>query len=355
MTLDEDGDSLSAIEFEVRGIFATPHNGYEINSVLHLWDVTDVNAPLPILGFVPQLQEQATRAFQFVGGPSSAYEVTHIEDWMSFCRIPIDFLIFPQRGDRRIVARLTIASASDPPVFEYGQLAFGSRENQRLAEVDSVPWAGLTAGYGYMEEAEDALQAQEATIQLAMYLSMTDDSIERDEVVAIRDWTTKQVMAEGEPDDQLKVRLNDAIRSAHAEAMSGELVFDDIISVLVDRGNAAGQHSALSLATEVMAADGHADARELSLLHTIAEALSVPDAFFKSLLAEKSMLLSTDDDDNSNLILGLTDDMEAHEKRSRLTMLYMQYNSQVTHGDAEIRRNAEKMLMVIAAARRRNL
>jgi hypothetical protein len=47
--------------------------------------------------------------------------------------------------------------------------------------------------------------------------------------------------------------------------------------------------------------------------------------------------------------------MDAESIRSRLTELWEQYNSQVTHEDPSVRKDAEKMLMVIAKARQRHL
>ena len=54
-------------------------------------------------------------------------------------------------------------------------------------------------------------------------------------------------------------------------------------------------------------------------------------------------------------LLGLTKGMDLASRRSRLTALYMQFNSQVTHENPDVRKNAEMMLMKIAEASRRDL
>jgi hypothetical protein len=100
----------------------------------------------------------------------------------------------------------------------------------------------------------------------------------------------------------------------------------------------------------VAQADGVAAAKELAILKNLASWLEVDADRFRAMM-EKILPVSMHEVRDTEVILGVTSDMDKEKSRRQLNKEYIKWHSRVTNSDPQIRAQADQMLMMIADAR----
>jgi hypothetical protein len=337
----------------MHGAIAAPYDGFRSRLALHLVDVTDKTAPIPVLGTAPFIQESESRVFQLSPrNHMTLFEATEFKDWASIGEIPLDLLMFPRGGTRTLEGQLSIFSDDNPIDFQYGIPTGGVPIVQFLSFAHTTLTLPVP-GQGFIELSDNLSLMHAATVRLTMYLSATDGSLDKLEGSIIREWVAKQLGDDYTNEE--KDELNSVIRSAYSDASAGTLILSDILEELNKYGSDSTKHEALALSVEVMAADGDATEEELSVLNNLVQSLGISESFYNSLLAEKALFLSTDDSVIGDALLGIQPNMTKDEIRRHLTDLFSQFNSRANHSDTEIQQHAQDMLMKIGEARKRYL
>ena len=112
----------------------------------------------------------------------------------------------------------------------------------------------------------------------------------------------------------------------------------------------ADRYIAVELCLKIAAA-GHAIPKELlQRLGRISQKLQIPSDRFQA-LSQKYLTGQLNQVEDPMALLGLAEDMTEEQVHQKLTAEYRKWNARVTHPDADVRKQADRMLNLITQLR----
>lgn len=351
-TIEVEGNTAPIFEIEVRGPISAPYAGFEIQFVVHAFDITDGEAK-PIFCALDWMQETVTPVLEYrTEAAPLPYENAIISNWSRKAFVPIDMVTLPRSGQRQLEFRIDVVSANPETRYVIGQRISGVVLASAVFKT-GVTWSEL----GYEEMRERRARIEELTLELAMAVSAADGSMDRVEGAVIRAWLAKRVESIEDEEEKSgeKRRLNGLVTAAYQKATTGELNMQAMCGELKEISDPAARYDALELCLHVAAADGRAEEEELKTIRQLGEWMQISLDRLRSMeekILPVSMHVGNADDES---LLGLTAAMSPEEVRKHLNREYRKWNSLASHSDPTKREQAKEMLSRIATARRKHV
>ena len=282
-----------------------------------------------------RLQSQSPNPFQRDSGST---------DWVEIGATPVDALIFPEKGTRKLQINIRVIDRAENVVVTQA----------------NVHWF-YEAETGYLEADEDETKAQGASLKLGMIMAVADGKADDDEIAVIKNWGEKNVNALPESRKyKRREMLNEALTAATRYIHGGKIkeLEDEAVRTLVELGEKRFMWDAYELCMQVLKADGEAHPEEMAELSTLAKRLHLDEAKARGLLDRNLVEIKFTDlgtEGADDQILGVTPDMSKEQIRKHLNGLYKKHQSRSTHDDPKLAATAKEWLDRIAELRKRHL
>jgi len=352
-TLGDQNDGFAVIELEVKGLF--PIGGILdavfITSVL---DVTD-EVPHAVVAMLNSFQEPVTTCFQFAQETGLLKEGHGFRDWARIGFIPLGILQPPRRGLRRLRAYVILADKRDVPEIAHG---FYDQEEQ-----EKLYWSG-TFNFqidfdqpGWKDEAEGDRTAACAMLKLGVAMAMSDGEFADDEGEILKSWIEVRISNyEGASRESWRTDLNNALKEGYEGVLAGTLSLSDLTELLKKTGSQSARYACIDLLYEVLAADGVADPEEISMVKNIAAALEIDEDELRRIADQKLVGLSAriETDDDLEKLLDINPEWNNEQTKRHLRDQFQKWNNRMnTLSDLDEKANAQRMLSLIAEARKK--
>ena len=336
------------LKFHTKGIFSNHQRIAKPCFEFRLSDVTDSNVSngSPVLCVIDDLQDENSTEFRFRQVlPRPLDPGSGSLDWVEFCSVPKELLVFPNTGSRKISAILRVTDA----------------ENGRLITSTNTVWTTSVEGFGYLEMEDEESEAQAASLQLAMCIAAADGRVDDDEVEVIKAWGERTVNALPKARQQARRSiLNDALQNATREIRANRvsMLESDAIHILKEKDEARFFYDAYELCLQVLKADGEAHPEEMAYLTRLARQLGLDETKVR-ILTDRHLadveFATVEDESQDDHILGITSDMSKDEIRKHLNKLYQKHQARTQPDNPDVIAKAKDWLDRIARARVRHL
>ena len=316
-------------------------------------DMTDGD-PVPVLAAIDDFQEPESRAFQHSVQAGQANPETGFVNWVRVGAVIPSLLIPPHSGQRNLIAVTRMIDSDNPPPINLGFC--DSNHPGHLASFQ-YSFKENFEDKGYQEEAIHRAKARVLIIMLAVQVAMADGNFADEEGKIIKDWITRSIATYSyERKEELKKVYNKAFKDGYEKAQKGTLSISEITNKLNETGSKAQKYEAVDLCFDVMAADGVADEAELTTIKNISESLNLDFQEIQKMKDQRLIKLSTKIETQSSVeaILGIDSDWSHDQIHKHLKKEFTKWNGRLnTLPDGEERENAQKMLNLIAEARKK--
>ena len=320
------------------------------NFVTSVFD-DDGNTRQPVLAALDFMQEPTTLAYYFEG---PKYQLgTYIPDWTVAGVVAPDPLVGPFGGRSTLVLVLRLVSLVGPVAIVNGEVE-GMRSLVHWSAEAHVSHYYGTEG-GYVDWGEEQLQAYGHAIRLALAVAAADGSVDQAELrtitEAISRWGEKmaeipQFFRGPSPKSHLDSLLDAELQSLR----NGTLNRSAAVRKLRQLDNDALKYTIIGLCYDVLAADGVADARELSLITSIAGDLGLSADRVEAMRDRKILGLHIPQQQESSpeALVGLNPNWTHDRKKRYLRSEFMKWSSRLNVlSDPAKRQHAQKMLDLI--------
>ena len=340
------------VELKEQGVFAVeicgsihaPTDTHYTSVKILIMDVTDgVSKAGPVHARVKQWQMQARHTSGGQGSPAFCYYTdlgklphrdTTLPNWTTVAKLSIDWLTFPRKGKRDLQFHTSVVSRESGEELACAECNF-TYENTE---------------FGYIDLQENVSRTKALAVPVAFSVSAADRKLHRREIDLIKNWVKSNIDLSGASDEVMR-ELEKALDKTVAFFRDGNQVnIYKICKELVKIAPAAQRYDILELCLYVAQADGSASAEELAILKNLASWLEVDADRFRAMM-EKILPASMHEVKDTEVILGVTSDMDKEKSRQQLNKEYIKWHSRVTNSDPQIRAQADQMLVMIAEAR----
>jgi hypothetical protein len=331
------GDSWrSTLLVEICGTIEAPDENHEVSLQVSLSDITDeAVAPMPVLNRPKQGPLQASSHFthQSAMGRLCHTKIT-LEDWTLVAQISPERFVLPRRGSRRL----------------HGDIAILSQETGERLAAASCSMVFENVEIGYLDIEDNIQRAKTLAVGLAFSVSAADNELPDSEVIVIEGWVrTNFGSAEASPSARLE--LDRAMQKTAAFfRKGGRLNVQEICTEIVEIAPMIGRIEIMDLCLRVAGAKGQVTAAEMLVLKDLAKWLVIDRNRLRTMV-EKILPVHMHASQDSEMILGVTEEMSKEEARHQLNHEYAKWSSRVISSDPAIRKQADQMLNLIADAR----
>jgi hypothetical protein len=255
---------------------------------------------------------------------------TVIYPWKTVVQIPADQLRFARRGRRKLLFRVSVLSC----------------ENDDLLVCDQQSIEYIFCRDGYMQLQERKLDVLKASINLAGALSGDESSEDgRSNPVFIK-WLNQKA--------KLFPAAAELVEWASSPEASDPDTIQQSLECLLAYAEQADKLEAIELTLQVFALADQMTIAQFSALQDTADQLNINRQRFLA-LCQKRLLFSDCRLQDPAVLLGIGDVSDEQTVRCRLNEEYRKWNARVTHPDEAIRRQADRILSLIADLRSRRI
>lgn len=331
-----EGRTEDTFVVEICGTIRAPNDGHNVSVKISIDDVTGViSQSRPVHSKVRQWQMRDSPAFCYSTDIGKIpQQVTTLTDWTNVARLSIDWLGFPRKGKRDLQFHLSVLS----------------RDNGEELACAACNFSYESLANGYIDLQENAERSKALAVTLAFAVSAADRKMYSREIEIIKRWASSHIDL-SKASDQAKDELERELEKTVTFFRQGNQVnVRRICEDIADIAPIAERYDILELCMYVAQADGSACAEELTILKEMAGWLEVDADRFRSMM-EKILPVSMHQIKDTEVILGVSCEMDKEESRQQLNKEYAKWNARVTNSDPQIRAQADQMLMMIADAR----
>ncbi len=326
-------ETLPAAESEflcvqMAGRIPTPCDNFDTDVRLEIEDVTGgLFHPEQVLSVDPAYRrgEDPVMFFQAHNGCVPKKNAV-LPQYVTIVTIPCHVLRFAYRGRRKLSCKLSVLSRENGDVL--------------VSDQQTIEYVYCVEGYRQIQDRK--LDIFKSSVQLAM-AAVGENACGDDSHRLLAQWLG-QVSQNFKAAGQLIQSLNALSQEAHA------LTVRQIAEPLLAFGEQADRLAAFELVLQSLAADKNVTCSRSETLCGIAELLEIRTERFL-ILCQKYLLLDGCRIEDPAFLLGVDSSMDQATFRARLNEEYRKWNSRVTHPDKEIRRQADRMLTLIADLR----
>lgn len=333
-----ENQTFNVFKVGIKGNLTVPFPNYPAVFVTLMFDTTD-GTKKPVVSSVDAFRTADNVFFAHIPKPTPIpYQQTLINNWVDIVTIPIDVLVFPKKGNRKLEFTVKVMDCVNP--------------TKTIAE-SSVSMNYENSKPGYEEIISNTAELEILTVKLAVNISGIDGDFEAREVDIIKDWIKKKTTkVDGSIDTARQSELNGIMQNTIDEVLSGNKPDLEKICQDVNRvADLAKKYETLDLLLKIAAADDTYNENEHQMIDTIANKLDVNMDKFRS-ISEKIVPVSIRENiDDIDKLLGIDPSMTVEKKREHLRKEYRKWNQRVVSQDPKIRKQAEEMLDIIAKER----
>lgn len=316
-------------------------------------DMTD-GEPMPVLAALDDFQEAESRAFQHQVFAGQANPDSGFISWVRVGAVIPSLLIPPKSGQRDLVAITRMVDADNPPPINLG---YSDSKHPGYITSFEYRFEEDFSEQGYQEEAANRAEARGLIIMLGVLVAMADGDFAEEEGKIIKDWITRSIATYSDDRrEELKKAYNKAFKDGYEKAKKGTLSISEITDKLDEIASKSQKYEAIDLCFDVMAADGVADEEELNVIKNISKALDLDFNEIQKMKDQRLIKLSTAIESQSSVeaMLGIDPDWSPDQIQKHLRSEFTKWNGRLnTLPDGEERENAQRMLNLIAEARKK--
>ena len=350
--LGDDDQSLVAKEIEGRGLFPLS-KVTRIGFVTSVFDATAKELE-PVHSAIVAFQEPSSIVYQNVLEVGQVSPNQGLGSWARLGIVFPDILQPPYSGKRQMVALLRMIDLDNKPSINLG----------RHQKNDSgLLWSGVLKfeynflDKGYEEAAKHRDEARAIALKFGVAVSMADGSLDTSEGECLKAWIIRTIATfSDDKQTELKHLYNEAMREAYADARLGNLSLSTLTTRLNEIGEKKHKYDAIELCFDVMAADGIADASEMRIIRQVVDALDLDLDEIEKLRDQKIVGLNSSISDQASVedLLGIEPTWDTDLIKKHLITEFQKWNNRInTLSEGEERDNAQRMLDVIAEARKK--
>lgn len=338
LTKQEEGNCVvDAFNVQIGGIIHVPCDMYYTTLKIAITDITDEGCNArPVHSRVKQWQSKDSPVFCYTADlGKTPTKVTTLSDWTSVAQLHLDWLMLPQKGNRKLLFSTSILSRKSAEELACATFTF-CYDNPK---------------FGYIDLQENIQRTKTLAVALAFAVSAVDGKLYDCEIELIKNWARNNVDI-SQASDKARNSLEKALNKTVAFFSSGnQLDIYNICKEIVEIVPIAQRYDILDLCLQVTQANGVASSEEINLLKSLADWLEVDTNRFRSMV-QKTLPVDMHETRDQEVILGVSSDMGKEKTREQLNKEYIKWNSRVTSSDPAIQNQADQMLKLIAEARR---
>ena len=345
------GIKVDCYNVEMSGTISHPTDD-QVKIILSVQDITDNendnDAGAPVLSAHEAFSEKGSRVLGieriYDSGPTH-----YFPDWSLFIPVPVDFIIPPHKGKRKLKFLLCVADTST--TMERGSLADTSGLQHVSTEIVNFSFKEP----GYMDEFVNKDKVEDLTIKLGMCMAATDGSLDQKELNIIKLWAKNLTTLLD--DDKAKERnqhFSKFLKSTAIAAKSKKISLSSLVKEFNGVASKAQKYTAMQLLLDISSADGKLSKEEDVFINKIAKTTGINLSTFKEM--KNKVIANVDKIDLSEKpseeSFGITDDMSDNEKMKVLRKAYTKWNGQTNHRDPKKKKRAKEMVKIIADLRK---
>lgn len=322
-----------------------------LGTVTSVFDTTE-NESKPVFSSVEALQEPGSIVYQASAELGAVSPNQGFGAWARVGIVVPSVIQPPVGGRREIAAVLRFIDMDRAPDIEHGR---ADEQHAGLLWQKVLVFEHLFEEKGYEEVAEHRDEARAVALKIGMAVAWSDGSLDYAEGTMLREWIVKVIAPYAGPRrNALKSLYNKTLVDAFAAAPAGELVLSDLTARLNEIGERATKYEAIELCYDVMAADGVADAGELTVLRQVAEALDLDYDEIEKLHDQKLVGLEPEltSQASTEELFGIDPSWPVDRIKRHLRQEFQKWSNRLNAlPQGEERWNAQRMLELIAEAR----
>lgn len=316
---------------QMTGRIPTPEDDYPTNVAVEISDITDGSkSPEPVLSADPQFQSGKGAIFYLQTCNGSVPKRNAIlARWVTVAQIPCHDLRFACRGRRQLMFSVSVLSAAT------GQML--TKAHRKLDYVNCTD--------GFRERLERKMEVLQSTLRLAALTALEDGQVPAAAGERMNQWLESKANT-----FPAASRLKETLAVIEKEVAEAQPV--QAADRLLAWGEQTDKEAAIILSLETAACRSLISKQRFYGLIEIAKLLNIRKDFFFS-QAQQIFLAADCAMEDPFALLGLDASMTSEQIIKGLTDEYRKWNARVTHPDAEIRQQTDRMLTLIADLRSR--
>ena len=345
------GLTVECYNVEMTGMISHPTED-QVKIILLIQDVTDNDdendAGTPILSAHEAFAEKGSRVL----GVERVYESssrTYFPDWSLFVPVPVDFIVPPHKGKRRIKFLLCVADTAT--TVERG----GLTDTSGLQHISTKILDFNFKEPGYMDELVNRDKVEDLTIKLGMCMAAADGTLDQKELNIIKTWAKNLTsLLEDDKAQERNAHFSKFLKSSAIAAKTNKISLSSLVKDFNDIASKTQKYTAMQLLLDISGADGTLSKEEDVFINKIAKTTGINLLTFKEM---KNKVIANVDNINlsekpSEESFGITEDMDDAEKMKVLRKEYTKWNGQTNHKDVKKKKRAKEMVKIIADLRK---
>ena len=346
------GEGLEdAYEVRVRGLLCAPRSS-DLSFVVSLFDYTNKEFDFVISSLDFQ-QEKTTTIFQYVCDAGSISSNQGYKNWVKVATFYPDTLTASMKGSRIIKVFVRAMPASEIPKIEYGLHKEGAEIFTTASKDENIYFIEK----GYVEARRERQEAKEIIVKIAVAIANYEDEMSTAEGRVIQSWVREQIESVSTSDkEEIKDKLNEALKSSFLKVSSGGLAIDELVSKLAALGLPSLNKSLIELLINVAGANEAMSTALMTKVRGIGSQLNIDYEDIKA-MSDKAFLESSNiqhSEDSLEGILGIDPDWSKDQVLSHLRTEFAKWNGRIQSlEDEDEKKKAQAMLEAIAAARKK--
>ena len=345
------GLTVECYNVEMTGMISHPTED-QVKIILLIQDVTDNDdendAGTPILSAHEAFAEKGSRVL----GVERVYESssrTYFPDWSLFVPVPVDFIVPPHKGKRRIKFLLCVADTAT--TVERG----GLTETSGLQHISTKILDFNFKEPGYMDELVNRDKVEDLTIKLGMCMAAADGTLDQKELNIIKTWAKNLTsLLEDDKAQERNAHFSKFLKSSAIAAKTNKISLSSLVKDFNDIASKTQKYTAMQLLLDISGADGTLSKEEDVFINKIAKTTGINLSTFKEM--KNKVIANVDNIDLSEKpseeSFGITEDMDDAEKMKVLRKEYTKWNGQTNHKDVKKKKRAKEMVKIIADLRK---
>ena len=346
------GLKIECYNVEMAGMISHPTDD-QVKIILIIQDITDNSdendAGAPILSAHEAFAEQGSRVLSvqrlYDSGPTH-----YFRDWVLFVPVPVDFIIPPHKGKRKLKFLLCVADSNTETYRG------GIDDTTKLKHLSTKIINFNFKEPGYMDELVNKDKVEDLTIKLGMSMAAADGHLDQKELNVIKSWVKNLTnLLEEDKVEERKKHFSKFVKSAYTAAKDKKISLSNLVKEFNDIASKSQKYTAMQLLLDISGADGTLSKEEDVFINKIAKTTGINLATFKEM---KNKVIANVDkiemsEKPSEEGFGITKDMDEKEKCRELRKQFTKWNNQTTHKDLKRRKRAKEMVKAIAELRKK--
>ncbi len=335
--IDGEDYDWDVFNIQAKGIIEGPHDKFKVKFVVRAFDVTDEE--LPLFSTLEDFQAGDSRVLFYESEIDELpYQDTIFKDWWTVIRIPKLFLEYPRSGSRKIKFKVIVFDPTSRNIYIEDSVIITYTNNED----------------GYLDRADNVEYFEEMLIKTAMLVSASDGDMDANEASIVKSWIQKRLSGYNDHAvDEAKERLNSYVKDVYQEIKADSIDIYEVLEGIENIASEGEKFELFQICLDVAEADGEADDAELAIIHDIADYIDLDKKQFRSMIEKTlpvTIHVSQADDET---LLGIDSSMSNKEVKKHLREQYQKWNARVASSDPATREQAEKMIHLIAEARKK--